>query len=330
VCSRFPAAAGVFDPFVRKTPMSPRPVAASISSVRRGFSLVELLVVIAIIGVLAGLLLPAVQAAREASRGASCRNNLKQIAVAMHLYHDAGKRLPPARFPQGLVETNFNSTFLAILPFLEEQSAADLYDTNKHHTAIENRQIANTLIGVYLCPTMFLPRVVPEPNPTCNEVGAPSSYAVCTGSEISFVFPMIPKHNGAIIHPKFGITTIAKIGGCDGTSNTLMVGEMDYGLRNYTWTCGSTPVKGGETRWAVGYPGVTWGSTLGRINSDLLQTMHYGLFHEEYEAFRSDHAGGVNFAFVDGSVRFITDDVDHSLYRALGTRDGGETVDLAN
>ncbi len=291
----------------------------------RGFSLVELLVVIAIIGVLVALLLPAIQAARESARSASCRNNLKQIGAAVHTFHAAVKKLPPAR----MSDVGFNGAFLIILPYLEEQASADRFDgkTSYQGTAA-NRAIANTPMSVYLCPSMTLPREVPDTDPACNETGAPGSYAVSTGSDISFVFNFIPPHNGAIIHPKFGATSIPKISSADGTSKTLLVGEMNFGLKNYFWSSckPDQTVKGGETRWAVGYPGVTWGSTAGRLNSHHLETIRYGLFHEEYEAFRSDHTGGVNFAFVDGSVRFIADTIDRTTLNALATRAGGESI----
>jgi prepilin-type processing-associated H-X9-DG protein len=180
---------------------------------------------------------------------------------------------------------------------------------------------------------MHLPREVPDPDPMCGEVGAPGSYAVSTGSTISFApnhpIVMMPPHNGAIVHPKYGATTIAKISAADGTATTLLVGEMNYGLGNYFWsTCKPAgTLKGGETRWAVGYPGVTWASAAGALNSTAQQTLQYGFFYEEYEAFRSDHPGGANFAFVDGSVRFVDEGIDKAVYRALATRDGGETID---
>ncbi len=299
---------------------------------RGGFTLVELLVVIAIIGTLAGLLLPAIQSAREASRASSCRNNLKQIAVAMHLYHDATRRLPPAR----MHDAGFNGSFLIILPYLEERTAAELFNDKVSYNstlpdAAFNREIANTRLPIYLCPSMYLPRQVPDSDTSCSETGAPGSYAVSTGSELSFIFSFIPPHNGAIIHPKFGITSMAKVGGADGTSKTLMVGEMDYGLTNYYWSgckTGQTP-KWGETRWAVGYPGVTWASAAAPLNGDTLNTLQHGIFHTEFEAFRSDHPGGVNFAFVDGSVRFVSEQIQHHVLKALATRDGAETIDAS-
>lgn len=299
---------------------------------RQGFSLVELLVVIALIGVLVGLLLPAVQAAREASRSASCRNNLKQVATAIHLYHDTAKRLPGARLDSSTTGAG-TSAFFVILPFLEEQSSADLFDKSKTFKSAGNAAVANTHMPVYMCPSMYLPREVPDPDPACGEIGAPGSYAVCTGSEISWaphmsLFGDTPPHNGAIVHPKYGVTTIPKISGADGTSVTILIGEMNYGLVDYTWTtCKPAGTqKWGETRWASAYPMVTWGSTLPKLNTLLVQTKLHNFFPVETDAFRSDHSGGANFAFVDGSVRFLAEDIDYMLYRALGTRDGGETI----
>ena len=301
---------------------------------RLAFTLVELLVVIAIIGILTSMLLPAVQAAREASRATSCRNNLKQIALAMQLYNDTNRRLPPAR----MNDNGCNGALLIILPYVEEHAAADLFTDNLAYQATGNSQIANLPMSVYLCPTMALPRDVPDPNPACGEIGAPGSYAVSTGSDTSFGPGLpasfnLPPHNGAIIHPKFGPTTIAKISTADGTSKTLLVGELNYQQSNYYWSSSCkapNTVKGGETRWAVGYPGITWGSAMGPLNSTSLQTTVYAGFWVEYESYRSDHAGGVNFAMVDGSVRFIVDNIDQPFLKALATRAGNEIIDLGS
>ncbi len=300
-----------------------------LSARRAGFSLVELLVVIAIIGVLVAIMLPAIQAAREAARSASCRNNLRQISTAIHLYHDTCRHLPPARIDQGTVGAG-TSTFYIILPFLEEGNLADGYDKSADYRDGDNLKVSSTIVSPYLCPSMVLPRDVPDPDPACAEKGAPGSYAVSTSSDVCFIqLNLIPKHNGAIVHPRFGRTSIAKISAGDGSSKTFMVGEMDYGLTDYYWTtCHSAnSVRGGAMRWAVGYAGVTWGSTVGPINSATVGAIKYGFYNVGYEAFRSDHAGGVNFAFVDGSVRFISDEIDPNLYKALATREGGEMID---
>ncbi len=309
------------------------------AALRAGFSLVELLVVIAIIGAMVAILLPAVQAAREASRNSSCRNNLKQIATAMHLYHDAARRLPPARLDTndaahqtGVVGT---STFFMLLPYLEEDNTAALYDKSQGYKGTAgNIAVANTPMPVYLCPSMNLPRSVPDSDPNCDEVGAPASYAVSTGSTITFApnFPLfnLPPHNGAIIHPMYGATSIPKIVVTDGTSKTLMVGEMNYGVAGIIWSCkGPNFERWGQTRWALGYPGVTWGSTLAPLNNKNVQNLTMDIFPNEAEAFRSDHSGGVNFALVDGSVRFISENIDQGVLKALSTRDGAETLDVS-
>jgi prepilin-type N-terminal cleavage/methylation domain-containing protein/prepilin-type processing-associated H-X9-DG protein len=300
----------------------------------RGFSLVELLVVIAIIGVLVAILLPAIQAARESSRAISCRNNLKQIATSMQLYCDVTRQLPPAR----MSDKGINGALLIVLPFLEEGNLYTRFDTSiSYNSSAANLAVASTEIPIYVCPSMFLPRIVPDPDPLCGEVGAVGSYAVSTGSEIS-AGPIAPGlnvagHNGAIVHPRYGKTTISKISAADGTSKTLLVGEMNYGLSNYLWApnCNGGSPRWGVTRWAVGYYGITWGSAHGRLNSTTItQNQTYPLFYEEFDAYRSDHPSGVNFAFVDGSVRFVSEDIAQPVLEALATRAGNETIDATD
>jgi prepilin-type processing-associated H-X9-DG protein len=107
------------------------------------------------------------------------------------------------------------------------------------------------------------------------------------------------------------------------------MGEMNYGLRNHLWG-GCKPsgtVKWGETRWAVGYPGVTWASTVSRLNPDTIVTYIPPGLPAEYEAFRSDHPGGVNFLFVDGSAHFIANAIELTTLKALATRAGSEKID---
>ena len=294
----------------------------------RAFSLVELLVVIAIVGALLALLLPAVQAAREASRATSCRNNLKQMALAMQVYNDLQKRLPPAR----MSDSGINSAFLTILPYLEETNLKSTFDdTLSYKSSAANSAVSSTPIPIYVCPSMYLPREVPDPDPACAEVGAVGSYAVSTGSQISAgpISPALnlPGHNGAIIHPRYGPTTISKISAADGTSKTLLIGEMNYGLTNYMWDCRPEMVRWGVTRWAVGYYGITWGSAAAPLNSTVQKNLVWVFFYTEFDSFRSDHPGGVNFALVDGSVRFISEEIEQSVLQALATRAGNETID---
>ena len=221
-----------------------------------------------------------------------------------------------------------------MLPYLEESNAAAGFSSKLQYNLGDNAAVANLPMSVYVCPSMNLPRIVPEPDPACGESGAAGSYAVSTGSTLSFAFEVtyLPPHNGAIIHPRFGVTTIPKISSADGSGKTLLLGEMNYGLSNYLWS-GCKPsgsVKWGETRWAVGYPGVTWASATGPLNPAQLTTLLYFQFYAEYESFRSDHGGGVNFAMVDGSVRFVGNSVEQTVLQALATRASGESLDAAS
>jgi len=276
---------------------------------RRGFTLIELLVVIAIIAILIALLLPAVQSAREAARRSSCKNNLKQIGLAIHNYHDTYGALPMATHWRG----TFYSAFTAILPHLEQNPLFQDYDPNVRYS--ENRDTVSRKVETYLCPTMTFPRTVPAEN--CGEFLAPASYAVNAGSENAWG----PVHNGAIIGHDKGTTRLRDIR--DGTSSTLMVGELDYGLENYTFTSGPCQgqLRGGVPAWGIGYPGFSIATTVGVYNSNRLITGF-----DEFQTFRSDHPGGANFCLVDGSVRFISENIDADLLDALATREGGEVI----
>jgi len=278
------------------------------------FTLVELLVVIAIIGVLVALLLPAVQAAREAARRMSCVNNVKQTGLATHLYHDVQRCLPPASFSGGLFS---GSTFLILLPYIEQASTRVQYHPERAITSPENEGVISTRIPIFLCPSMALPRTVPDS--AHDEVGAPGSYAVSTGSGS----PWSP-HDGAIVKMDQSRRPIRIEDIRDGATRTLLYGEFDYGLQDLTWPDGS--FQGGFAQWAIGYPGFTWGSTWGPFHRDRIADQDRPQM--TWTAFRSDHPNGVNFAMVDGSVHFITDGTDKTVLDALATRAGGEAREI--
>jgi prepilin-type N-terminal cleavage/methylation domain-containing protein len=285
------------------------------SAVRRstGFTLVELLVVIAIIGILVSLLLPAVQAARAAARRTQCKNNLKQIGLALHNYHDTFKSLPMATHWRG----KYYSAFTAILPHLEQSPLFDGYDPKISAFDPANTRVVEQRVAAYLCPSMVLPRQVPSS--PCGETAAPASYAVSTGTRSAWG----PIHDGVIVGHDKGPTALRDI--LDGTSNTFMLGELDYGLRNYNFTSGpcAGQVRGGVVAWGIGYPGYSMATTVGVFNSDRLITRYY-----EFETFRSDHVGGAHFALSDASVRFIHETTDANVLNALATRAGQEVVDV--
>jgi len=276
----------------------------------RGFTLVELMVVLAIVGVLVALLLPAIQAAREAARRSQCANNLSQIALGIHHHHDAKQALPNATH----YGTTFYSAFTALLPFVEQAELFERYEQDLQYRSPQNRQIIEQVISLYLCPTMNLPRSVPDSQISCDEYGAPGSYAVSTGTENPWTGP----HNGAFIFARSGVTRFKSI--TDGLSQTLLVGELDYGLANYNWgACKNRDRRWGATRWGAGYPGVSLATTSGQFNSDRLITGF-----AEFVTFRSDHPGGAQFALADGSVKFLVDTIDEDTLDKLSTRVSNE------
>ena len=280
---------------------------------KKGFSLVELLVVIAILGILIAFILPAVQAAREAARRSQCANHLRQVGIAMYQYHDANGALPNATF----YGTTFLSAFTAVLPYVEEKVKFDAYDLSLPYRSTENLAIIERAIPVYLCPTMNLPRSVPDADSACDEYGAPGSYAVSTGTENPWNGP----HNGAFIFARSGVTRFKSIS--DGLSKTLLIGELNYGLTNYNWgACKNRETRWGATRWGAGYPGVSLATTSGRFNSDRLISGF-----AEFVTFRSDHPDGAHFAMADASVHFVAETIDPATLDALSTRAGGDVID---
>lgn len=280
-------------------------------SLKRGFTLVELLVVIAIIGILIALLLPAVQAARAAARRTQCQNNLKQIGLAIHNYHDVHRSLPVA----SAWGTKFYSTFTAVLPYLDQQNKFDEYDGRLSVFDPTNvSAIQDYSVEAYLCPEMYLPRLVPDKSQ--GEFAAPASYAVCVGTNSAWSGP----RDGAFVFDSDPKTSFRSMR--DGLSNTFLVGELDYGLENYYFR-GTTDVRGGVTAWAVGYPGYSIATTLGVFNSDQLVTGF-----DEFQTFRSDHAAGCYFVFGDGSVRLVATETAADVIDAQATRWGRETFNV--
>ncbi|HEY6563166.1 MAG TPA: DUF1559 domain-containing protein, partial [Pirellulaceae bacterium] len=205
-----------------------------------GFTLVELLVVIAIVSLLIGMLLPAVQAAREAARRMICQSHLRQLGLASQNYESAHKTLPPPKV--GTQFENRGSTLVLLLPYLEESTAFANYRIDLAVTALENRPITGNTIPIYMCPSMGLPR--PVPDTSCGEQLAPGSYVISSRTD----YDRHQALDGAFTNPgPTGRYHLQLKHIRDGTSHTFLVGEVDYGYDKFLWS--DCPGRNGQPKW---------------------------------------------------------------------------------
>lgn len=285
-----------------------------------GLSLVELLVVIAILAILLSLLLPAVQAARESARKVQCGNRLRQMSLALLQYHDAKRHFPAAITSQQRLIWNG-----AILPYIEQRNLHDRIDPNLPWNAGANAQVCSTFLSVYRCPSSTAPETMTAQG-IDNRV--PCDYLVsASGTDMRESGPGIlaggPHSDGVFFVDSR--TRMAEIR--DGASNTVAVGdsffqfeELDLDHTGYPqfldrWCVGTLEGVGNEVSEAMG-------STAVAINSHRLE-----VFIDERElAFGSRHSGGVQMALVDGAVLFFDENIDRAVWRAWGTRNGGEVA----
>ncbi len=331
---------------------------------RRGFTLIELLVVIATISVLAGLILPAVQQAREAARRAQCKNNLKQIGLALHLYDDTHRKLPQQTYLALVggcggvanVGSHGNSPLTMILPDLDQ---APLYNKwNFTYGYPCNWGFANPgKVPVFLCPSDVERAEAPCPN----------NYCLSTGPNSGWTWISDPSEAVGIIHTdvsrSFSDVT-------DGTSNTILAGEILKG-DGTTGQTGGTYSDGDVIRGISPPPGYhkikPTVADLQALNGLARTTFGYGNFYGSIGFYwnapqplqssfntvappnppyanctdfatwgatngagifpsRSRHSGGSHHAICDGSVRFIGNAIDLNTYQNLGTIAGGEVI----
>ncbi len=316
---------------------------------RSGFTLIELLVVIAIIAVLIALLLPAVQQAREAARRTQCKNNLKQIGLALHNYHDAFRMLPPSicLTLNGQPYGQWGAQ-IRLLPYLEQAALTSQINYSLPYDKQPN--LIKVRVPTYLCPSEVNDR---------GSVGDgldqyPLNYVANQGTWLVFDPTTGTGGSGAFApNARFGFQSFI-----DGTSNTLAFSEVKAfqpllkfggsptaGLPTVAtvggWT-GTFEPDHGHTEWVEGRVHQTGFTTLFTPNTKVAHTESGTVYDIDYTSeeegdsntiptyaavtSRSYHVGTVTSLLVDGSVRSISSSIDQGVWRALGTRNGGEVV----
>ena len=322
-----------------------------VNKTRRGFTLVELLVVIAIIGILVGLLLPAVQAAREAARRMQCSNNVKQIGLALHTYHDTFKRIPPGGiwWTNSVTHANFplnrGSMLAHLTQFIEQGNTYKMFNTN---TALAyqtmpndpNTYIAGQVIPTYRCPSDSSPthnanaidgvaagklalfsyagskgptRTGNNANGSCAERAVWDTYNLSTSDQT----PAGPFTRMGRIY------TAALRDVSDGLSNTLFVGEVRGNCSipiTRGWVHASNTNGMISTIYPINYDSCSSSNTVPCRWWDNWST-NFG--------FKSLHTGGANFAMGDGSVHFVSQNIDHWSYQYLGGKADGKVASIA-
>jgi prepilin-type N-terminal cleavage/methylation domain-containing protein/prepilin-type processing-associated H-X9-DG protein len=314
----------------------PAPVAVA------GFTLVELLVVIAIIGILVGLLLPAVQSAREAARRMQCTNNLKQFGLALHNYASAMNRFPSARS-----STNM-SAHASLLPYFEQSNVNNLVDWNVAWNHANNAAARAAEIPIFNCPS--------DPNINIPVGWAGTTYRVNQGSGILNAQPSttpgdpnfgLPAPNGVIVPARY--LRFADI--LDGTSQTAAFSEHGKGdfsnaIASFTdtfWpqTFPATPDEAYAQCEAINPKDLQY-QRVSDVGAPWLQGYHSTTIYFHVAppnrrscmfppgristTAKSFHSGGVNVCMADGSVGFKAQTIDLQVWRALGSRDGAEAI----
>lgn len=316
--------------------------------IRRGFTLIELLVVIAIIAILIALLLPAVQQARESARRLQCKNNLKQIGIALHNYHSNYRGFPRGGYGGSVTDTTAADPALkassltlswgaAILPGLEQNNLYEQINLSEWYVHPDNVSVGQTVLTAYICPSVPSAEML-KPNgdqPTSSTLFARTDYGGNYGERGLRCYPATNCQNSygsgtgsASYRGMFPLLSAPNVGMAsvtDGTSNTIFVGEAPEGIHSI-WIGHknvfdqSAPLNGryaspSDTSWQAC---VTFGGTAnppGKLGCDFGQEFH------------SYHSGGSQFLLVDGTARFVSESIEVTTLAALLSRQGGEVVD---
>jgi prepilin-type N-terminal cleavage/methylation domain-containing protein/prepilin-type processing-associated H-X9-DG protein len=290
-------------------------ILSSLSSARRAhraFTLIELLVVIAIIAILIGLLLPAVQKVREAASRTQCVNNLKQIGLAMHNYHDVNTRLPYADTHKGN-NYSYASWAVEMLPFVELQNLYSQFPQPLGSVSFQTvpAAVLATPVKLYLCPSRR-GGTIPPASATASVVsGTPGDYSVCLGDD-SYQSGPFPLAAGTCVF--FNQIT-------DGLSNTFLVGEKQVPLNNFgSAAYGDLCIFGSDHMTVGRQAGARY-----LLAQSPYQTTGVGGGNNGTWVFGSNHTNVVNFVFCDGSVHGLSTSVDGKTLGYLANIQDGQT-----
>lgn len=312
---------------------------------RSGFTLVELLVVIAIIGILVALLLPAVQAAREAARRMQCGNNVKQLGLALHNYHDTMKMFPPGAVFYG-GNNDRGSIFIRLLPYMEQQQIYDLYnmDVNTDVQAFPASVNGGIQLRGARIPTLICPSDTNRERGTAPALAMPANYYPSMGPTASI------SNNSACSCGQFADFQARSRAGTgtdnpagpftrrgwnymsrmshitDGLSNTIFLGEVRADCSGHVQVGWSHSNKwGGFTQIPINFDSCR---TLAQAQAEGRDGCFATCNWNAEVGFKSRHPGGAMFAMGDGSVQFLPQTIDMRLYQNLGDREDGQAVQI--
>ncbi|WP_437192744.1 DUF1559 family PulG-like putative transporter [Planctomicrobium sp. SH527] len=331
---------------------------------QRGFTLIELLVVIAIIAILVALLLPAVQQAREAARRSQCKNNMKQIGLALHNYHDVYNLLPAGSLGPTVHQTsgikNSINWRVSILPYLEQSTVYNQLNFSASfaagRTAADayqgNRVLSGLVVDAFRCPSSALPTFPTDYTNRDGEnilfynpgQGMGIHYIAISGAAPNFSWTQTTGYvdcgggwscsTGAMpVNMSFGFSRLT-----DGLSNTILIAEQSglvdgedltsnyyggwHGARRL-YDINSPSCQSGGTRdsWQAGVTCVRW-----LPNSSMIHKASSGRPYNNNTILNSFHTGGIHVVLGDGSVRFVSDNVDFQTFKKLAMKDDGQVI----